>query len=361
MGAHSIISPSSAHVWTRCTGSPRLRALRGIDRSSEAAEEGTLAHEVFAALLRGAAPPPCPDEMLEDCLNAAMAVHTQGAPLHIEEPVPLTVIAPECFGTPDVWAFDKGDILRVWDLKYGWGAVEAQNNLQLIAYAAGILESLGRLEGDSVTLSLSILQPRPYHAKGPWRTWVLTAPELRQHLHTLKRQAEVALRGNPSYSTGSHCGSCSARHACPAFQESAGLAIDMSASPNLPPAAPAPEMARELGAIDAALEVLKFRREALAGCVEDELRAGRSVPGWEMKREVGRLKWTIETEQVLALGAVCGLDLSKPGTVTPTQAKKAGVPAEVLGQMTGRGESVKLSRVSLDNLKEIFKDGKESR
>ena len=45
MSAHALLSPSSAHRWLNCTPAPRLEATLP-ERTSEYAQEGTLAHSV---------------------------------------------------------------------------------------------------------------------------------------------------------------------------------------------------------------------------------------------------------------------------------------------------------------------------
>ena len=49
--AHAILSASSAHRWLKCTRSARLEETFP-DSTSEAANEGTLAHELAEAKLR---------------------------------------------------------------------------------------------------------------------------------------------------------------------------------------------------------------------------------------------------------------------------------------------------------------------
>jgi hypothetical protein len=49
---------------------------------------------------------------------------------------------------------------------------------------------------------------------------------------------------------------------------------------------------------------------------------------------MGREKWTLPVEQVIALGDVLGVPLVKPATITPAQARKLMDPAIVDGLAT---------------------------
>ena len=51
--SHARLSPSSAHRWTKCTPSVRLEEMFE-DEASEAAQEGTIAHEIAATRLEAA-------------------------------------------------------------------------------------------------------------------------------------------------------------------------------------------------------------------------------------------------------------------------------------------------------------------
>ena len=50
---HARLSPSSAHRWMKCTPSVRLEKIFD-DEASEAAQEGTIAHEIAATRLNAA-------------------------------------------------------------------------------------------------------------------------------------------------------------------------------------------------------------------------------------------------------------------------------------------------------------------
>ena len=58
---------------------------------------------------------------------------------------------------------------------------------------------------------------------------------------------------------------------------------------------------------------------------------------------------------MLLLGQLYGADLSKPGLITPSQAAKKGIPADVIsGYCTRRQTGVKLSESNDKDLSNIF-------
>jgi hypothetical protein len=67
----------------------------------------------------------------------------------------------------------------------------------------------------------------------------------------------------------------------------------------------------------------------------------------------GNLSWTKPDGEVLALGELLGLTLSKP--MTPTQAGKAGLPKDILAAYAARSAgSLKLTKASATLAAKIF-------
>jgi hypothetical protein len=79
-----------------------------------------------------------------------------------------------------------------------------------------------------------------------------------------------------------------------------------------------------------ALARLQSRVEGMREAVTVYIRQGHAVPWHRAEQGYGRTQWTIPTEQVIAMGSLMGVDLSKPGAKTPTQAKKSGVDEAVI-------------------------------
>lgn len=345
-GAHSILPPSGAAAWKLCGLWVAMNQAYPQPDTPETLE-GNAAHWVFAEMLAGRqvsegmqAPNGVfiTDEMLE---GAELVVDTVRARipgvtvLHVEEPVAIGRIHPQCWGTPDIWAF-YGVTLEVIDYKFGHRFVDEYENDQGVAYTAGILdhlaETLGKAPGlldQAVKVNFTVVQPRCFYKGAPVRTWSVQAVDLRAHINILANAAGVALAPNPPAVTNEECQDCPGRHACPALQKAAyhDAEIATRSSPvELPPAA----ASLELRMLERSLARLQSRVEGLREAVATYGRQGHPTPFHRLEQGYGRQQWTVPPEQVLAMGQLFGVDLSKPGVKTPTQAKKSGVDEAVI-------------------------------
>lgn len=142
MGNHAILSASGSHRWLHCQPSARLE-LEFENNSSEAAKEGTAAHELcehkLKRALRRRSKRPISDyasDEMEECTD---------------------------------------DRLHIVDFKYGQGIlVEAQNNPQMKLYALGALQLFDSLY-DIKEVSMTIFQPRRANVS----TWTIPVEELK--------------------------------------------------------------------------------------------------------------------------------------------------------------------------------------
>lgn len=320
------------------------------DTGSTEADEGTACHNIAAAMLAGGPVPPvgqrCADTgviLTEEIIQAAQvyvdAVRNRAGSnrLQIEQLIPVPMIHPECFGTPDCWWFDQHHAeIHVADLKFGWGIVEAVRNWQLVTYATGVMElvrphhSAPGVFDQHVTVCMHIVQPRPYHVLGPVRTWRVSGSDLRGLVNQLVHSAEVAMGGNPTTHTGEHCKYCNARHACPSAQQAALAACDYchEAVPEfLPPEA----LAMELHYLKHAEQAIQHRLTAIEAQVAGVIEGGGHIPGWMLDRGPGKVVWNVPDAEVIAMGGLMGIKLQRdPAPVTVVQARRLTVPPEVL-------------------------------
>lgn len=348
IAAHSILPPSGAAAWRRCGLWVAMNRAYPKPDTPESLE-GHAAHWVFAEMLAGhlvvegqIAPNGVvvTEEMIDggelivEVVRARMPV---GTPLHVEERVVIPRIHPQCFGTPDIWAYvAQTDTLEVIDYKFGHRFVDEYENDQGIAYTAGIVdviaEKMGQgaeLIGSVLTVNFTVVQPRCFYKGSPVRTWTVKAPDLRGHINLLTSAASVALGPNPPAVTNSECGDCPGRHACPALQKAAYSDAEfavMSSPVELPPAA----ASLELKMLERSLERLQARVEGMREAVGMYIRQGHSVPWHRAEQAYGRQQWAMPIDQVIALGSLMGVDLSKPGVKTPKQAQKSGVDEAVI-------------------------------
>lgn len=356
-GQHAPLAPSSAARWVQCPGSRAMCEAYPQREDDPKAIEGTLAHMVAAAYLQDTFPMgDYSDEMLD---GAEMWVDAVGKSpiMHIEEQVDCSVIHDECYGTPDYWCNDVGHI-QVWDYKFGHRHVEVFENWQLLCYMAGILDSLG-IDGvadQHLRVTMGIVQPRSYHRDGPVRTWSCMASDLRGYFNRLKMAADAAMAPDAPCNTGPECLDCSARHACPTLQKASYAAMEFSGA-NIPFNLPPEAISLELFLVREAIATLKARESGLDAEVLGRIKQGTVVPGWMTEQGQGRKKWVRPVEEIVALGEMMGVNVGKPAVLTPAQAIKAGLPAELIESYTEvpKGE-IKLVQ-SNDKLRRVFSKG----
>lgn len=226
---HALLSASSAHRWINCTPAPYLEAQHP-DTTSDAAAEGTAAHELAEHKLRQHLGMPTAwkpnewhDEDMEDYTDAyadhvtAELERTRDADpaafLAIEQRLDFSHVVPDGFGTGDALIVGDGT-MTVVDLKYGKGVeVSAVGNPQMRLYALGALATYGMIY-EIEQVRTVIFQPR----LGNVSVEEIAVDELTQWAEQVVRPAaEKATAGEGQLQAGDWCQFC--RHAaqCPAL------------------------------------------------------------------------------------------------------------------------------------------------
>ena len=307
--SHALLSASGSHRWLNCTPSARLEE-KYPDSSSEAAKEGTLAHEICELkLIRHFKPSLMPRRTNTAGLNEfkknplyqkEMEEHTNTYLEYVKaealkfEKKPHTVIEAkldlskyirEGFGTADCVLLG-GDTLQVIDFKYGKGVpVSAEKNPQLMLYALGALERFALLYKFE-KVKLSIVQPRIAYEPSEY---VLTVDELLKFGEYVQTQAQLAYAGegeyNPSEST---CRFCKAKAVCKArADKNTELWFAHTTNPNELDNSQIGEYLKK--GLDVAAWLKDVQEYALAECL-----AGRKVPGWKAVEGRSTRKWSDE-------------------------------------------------------------------
>lgn len=333
---HSVLPPSGAAVWSRCPGSVMLGMETRMpwSESGEAAEEGRQAHTIAERWARGDTTPSGDADMDRGAQLWADTLADM-APLaewRLEEQVTAPSIHPMVWGTTDGRHYSREHgLLRVGDYKYGFKPVEPESNLQLICYAAGVLDALGinGYEDQHTRVELFIVQPRASHRDGPVRRWSVLASELRPYINQLAAAAGRAMSPGATVHAGEQCQYCPARYACPAARDAAGSAADyaQAARPDyLTPDA----LAYEVEALRQAQDAIKYRLTGLEAQAVETIKQGATVPGWTIEPGQGRRTWSRPVEEVRRLGELYGVPLTREEPITPTQAIDAGVDKGVI-------------------------------
>lgn len=359
--AHAPLPPSGAKAWRHCAMWPHMNAAYPQNDTPESAE-GTAAHWVAwemqagRGVLEGAAAPNgviVTAEMLDGaellvdtiaarCGTAGFSPPSALLGPFIEQRVDCPAVHPECWGTPDAWLYDPATwTLEIIDYKFGHRFVDEYENDQCVTYYAGIVDVLAQHlrhpvgEFDAhLTVNITIVQPRCFYRGAPVRTWTTKGSDLRAQINALRNAAHLARPvpsdgRTPTATTNDGCIDCPGRHACPALQQAAYWAAEIavqSAPHELPPAA----ASLELHTLEQALARLQARVDGLTEAVSAYGRQGLPIPFHVLESNPGRAKWSVPVNDVINMGAMMGVNLAKPGVLTPTQARKAGVDAAVI-------------------------------
>lgn len=305
--AHALLSASSAHRWMVCTPSARLEE-QFLDTASEAASEGTLAHELAELKLRNYFQTVdfgkqkfarAVNELKKEALwNEEMQGYTdeyldyvkgvafsfENSPyVAIEKRVDFSAYVPDGFGTADCILIGGGTI-HVIDFKYGKGVhVSAEGNPQLALYALGAYETY-KILYPIQRVELHIVQPRVSDSTSQWGC---SLEELQTWGGYVRERAELAVKGEGAFKPDEKtCRFCRAKARCRArADENVKLAFGIG---KLPPVITNAEMGQYLrqGA-DVAKWLSDLQEAALRECL-----AGNEVPGWKAVEGRGSREWT---------------------------------------------------------------------
>lgn len=309
---HALLSASGAHRWLACTPSAKLED-QFPDTESEAAAEGTLAHELAEMKVRNYF---FPKELGKRKLNSAVkklsesglwkdemqgytddyldyikttALSLKSMPsVRIEQRVyfkEYTLADPEDeiegSGIADCILL-YGDTVHVIDFKYGKGVpVSAEENPQLMLYALGAYQAYRMLYPISKA-KLTIVQPRLDSIS----EWGCPVDDLLKFGEYVKERAALAVKGEGDYSPGKDvCRFCRASAQCRArAEENVRLAFFTD---KLPPLISNEEVGQYLEkGEDVAKWLEKLKEYALKECL-----AGKVVPGWKAVEGKGGREW----------------------------------------------------------------------
>ena len=302
--AHAVLSASSAHRWLLCPPSALLEQ-DFPDTTSEAAREGTLAHEICEVKLQryigviskstgtrrinklkqGELYQEEMDRYTDDYLDfiKAAALKFRDTPyVVVEKRVDFSSWVPEGFGTADCILIGD-DIMHVIDFKYGKGVpVSPVDNPQMQLYALGAYNMYGMLY-DIKSIQMSIVQPRIDNIE----TWEASLDTVLGFGDWAKSVADQAIRGEGDFNPGeSQCRFCRARAQCRArAEENVRMAFLTDRKPSLLSNGEIGEYL--LKGEDVARWLADLKEYALK-----ESLAGREIAGWKAVEGRGSRTWT---------------------------------------------------------------------
>ena len=323
---HSLLSPSGAHRWMACTPSAMLER-RFPDTGSQAAAEGTLAHELAELKVRNyfytvefgkrkltsaikklrenelwnEEMMGYTDDYLDYVKSAAMKFPSEPR-VDIERRVSLDRYIPHlpdedgASGSADCILVGNG-VIHVIDFKYGKspdGRVNAQWNPQMLLYALGAYEAyriLYRID----TVRMSIVQPRLSDGISEWEC---SLDKLLQFGEFVKERAALAIKGEGEFQPAIEtCRYCRARGECRARAEkNVELAFLTGTDPALISDTEMGDYLRK--GRDVARWLSDIQETALKKCL-----AGKMVPGWKAVEGRSTRAWTDVDEAFEILGS----------------------------------------------------------
>ena len=350
-----LLPPSGAPQWGNCSGSAIAQASVP-DVETEANRIGTATHWAAAVALEVWKHPVTDGASVwTDCVGKAapngvvidrdmadgaqvyvddvLAVaqkHGGLRALMIEHKVHAPQIHAENWGTLDcaMWLPDDG-LLYIWDAKFGHRNNRARENLQLINYAAGLVNEL-QIDGHAeqhITVVFRIVQPFSYHGDGPVNEWRCLLSDLRPYWNQL-HAAATEVYANPTMSSGVWCRDCPAVGRCATARAAGYNLIDYTSQPYDIDTMTGAELATERAILTTGLAAVRARLDAIEADLHHRIAGGAADTGLVIQSTRGRVKWSIPTAQAVAFGVAFGVDISKPGAMTPTQAEKAA-PTEL--------------------------------
>lgn len=354
-GLHANLGASSSKRWMSCPGSVALSA--GIpDKGSVYATEGTAAHDLAEAILSGLTRESArglvgtfhengteiTDELLDavevfvDHVEETRFLIGDGTEMYLERRVELAGAPEKMFGTADVTLWNpETSTMHIIDYKHGKGVVvNAKGNTQLQYYALAACDTFGI---EPLNVTMTIVQPRAGHQDGPIRSDVTSHGRLQEFREILYLAAEATQTEGAPLAAGEWCRFCKAKPVCPAQLEQARdiatIAFDVQPEPTFP--------AAEALTHDQMSAVLTKGKSLIAWIksveqyAEDQLIAGKAVPGYKLVRKRTRRRWE-DAESAAYVLQSYDLEPYKETMVSPAQAEKllksAGVDVDELSQ-----------------------------
>lgn len=296
MGEHAKRSPSASSRWLTCTAS--LEAELGLpDETSEAAEEGTRAHELLERAIKARTDPVIlePDHPaakdVKKCYDLVAALLDNPEYTVMSEVV--VKLSDDCWGTVDLTVLHKNNIWII-DYKHGKGVVVEPDHPQFLIYGKGAMREFGwMLPGPVEEVTRTVVQPRIIHSKGIIRDLVCSGAELEAEYQERVQPTMDALdRGEtrfvPSEEACRWCKVKNSPNGCDALQKVALAKVqsyfsDNTAILNVHKPSAVKDMTLEL--ISAILDGKKLLNIFL-GAVEKRARElsmeGHKIPGYKL-------------------------------------------------------------------------------
>jgi hypothetical protein len=340
-----------------CNGSTTFSHIQ--DEESDVAKEGTAFHEYLESRFKG-----------ENPLEGASAKNgvvfdsdmnhfaNRILPLIPAHAIPEVEVAYKIYSTDIVghvdyhWEEDDGKTLVVMDIKYGYRAVEAEKNWQLLGYMLGIIIQKQKKYEKIV---LRIIQPRAAHYLGWIRDAVLTNDQAEEAYHSLAGMIKEIEEGKIKYQTSDKCRYCPAlKEACPVANEALMNAIDVTLNGKVEDSKISDDdLAFMLNTYDRVKDIFKIKIDALNDLARMRIKSGSNIKGYGLEPAYGNRKWSKDLSAE-AIKMMTGFDIEKKVLMSPADAEKAKVDQSLIDSLTTR-EQKGFSLIKMDSQKQAEK------
>ena len=317
MAEHSVIGPSALHRLLNCPASHRLSANKPPGKSSGAAAQGTVAHELVENALSDTAVIEIPavgtvveeeghsilvdqdmidgvDQMLTFCEPLKVGADTFWVESRLDLGKLWDGSPPEpIFGTVDFGALHRDtSTLYVVDFKYGRMPVTPHDNPQALAYSLGACYDLGEFPTHVVNV---IIQPRGMDGSPTVKVAQLSGLDLQIWAEeTLKPGIDRLFDPAAPLSPGDWCTFCPAKIDCPALYE---IAKQKSrAEFGQLPQSPIDFSEDQLGDVLDWLATIEMWVREVRAEASGRIEKGANVSGWKLVPKKAIRKWARANE-----------------------------------------------------------------
>lgn len=262
------------------------------------------------------------EEMVRHVNDYAEYVRSFGRVVASEQPVKLFGLIN---GRVDTVTSSNEAVIRVFDFKYGWRIIEAEENYAMLCY--GIALAAGR----EVKLELHIFQPRPNHPDGHARIWEIEAHDVAVWSMWLEDRAQECF-SDPRGKPGSHCTKCPARGSCFALTKNVFAAYEIIGDDRMSNHSPA-ELGAFLTFLHTAADMVKAKLSGIEAETTARINRGTAIPKWAIEDRLGNRRFTVSEEQVRLF---TGVNPVKTVQMSPAELEKAGIPKDIVNMIAER-------------------------
>jgi hypothetical protein len=314
---------SAANTWVNCPGSHKLsRQFINPRENTEAMLRGRKEHsDASAFIISGTIPND--NHHIGSYVKDVLYNSKKSDEMQVEKKLPIRTDNGELHAVPDAFCiFHSNRTVVVWEYKSGYLPVASYNNWQLYGYAVAIVERYPVTS--SYMFEFRVVQPRirstPY---------VSTSFYTVEWKHVINKSVVDAMKDTPRCLSGTWCHHCSALSHCHTGNAAGKIAISYSEYSIIDERTPQ-LLASDYEQLRAAEKFIRKLADAIEIRLENEIRSGKTVVGYELGPGREKVEWSMPIEDVLYLGELYNVEIGKMGAMTPKQAIKAGIPEVVV-------------------------------